>query len=114
MAKIWLKRKFTGTHQLLLGLAAFHHLGLLHDIPGTYTIKAFEVKVPPPSLRSKDDVLEVYPNLFKGLAKLNDDANHYATTSSRRVPLPLIVVVPWPNGDIRMYVGLINKVTPSD
>ena len=27
-------------------------------------------------------------------------------TSPRGVPLPLIVVVPRPNGDIRMYVGL--------
>ena len=39
-----------------------------------YTIKAIEVKVPPPPLRWKEDVLEVYPKLFKGLAKLNDDA----------------------------------------
>ena len=32
--------------------------------------------------------------------------NHYAMTFPQGVPLPLIVVVPWPNGDIRMYVGL--------
>ena len=79
---------------------------LIHDIPGTYTIKAIEVKLPPPPLRSKEDVLEVYPNLFKGLARLNDDTKPLCHDLPRGVPLPLIVVVPWPNGDVRMYLGL--------
>ena len=103
MAKIWLKRKFTGTPKLLLGIPAFHHLGLIHDIPGTYTIKAIEVKVPPPPLRSKEDVLEVYPNLFNGLAKLNDDAKplcHDLLPESTLTPHSSCPMAKWGHTDV--------------
>lgn len=61
-----------GTPKLPLGIPAIRRLGLIHDIPGTYIIKAIELKVPPPPLRSKD-VLNVYPNLFTGLVKLKGE-----------------------------------------
>jgi len=53
-----------GTPNLLLGIPAIRHLGLIHDIPGKYAIKAIEEKVSPPPLRSKEDVLKAYPKLF--------------------------------------------------
>ena len=37
-----------GTPKLLLGVPAIRSLGLTHKIPGTYTIRAVEVKVPSP------------------------------------------------------------------
>ena len=33
-----------GTPKLLLAIPAIRHLGLIHDLPGTYTIKAIELK----------------------------------------------------------------------
>lgn len=72
-----------GTPKLLLAIPAIRHLGLIHDIPGTYTIKAIELKVPPPPLRSKD-VLKA-TQLFTGLGKLKGEytirlmmRNHFA------------------------------------
>lgn len=35
-----------GTPKLLLGVPAIRSLGLIHEIPGTYSIKAVEVKTP--------------------------------------------------------------------
>ena len=60
------------TPKLLLAIPAIRHMGLIHDILGTYTTKAIELKVPPPPLRSKD-VLKAYPKLFTGLGKLKGE-----------------------------------------
>ena len=53
--------------KLLLAIPAIRHLGLIHDIPGTYTMKGIELKVLPLPLRSKD-VLKVTQSCLLGLA----------------------------------------------
>ena len=132
-----------GTPKLLLGIPAIHSLGLIHEIPGTYTIRVVEVKMPQCPLKTKEDIVKAYPKLFTGLGqlkgehtiRLREDAKPFCLTSPRRVPLPLlgklekeitrlalldviepveeptdwcapVVVVPKPNGDIRMCVDL--------
>ena len=96
-----LKRKCTllgGTLKLLLDVPAIRHLGLIHDIPGKYAIKAIEVKVSTPSLLSKEDVLKAYLKLFTRNSKLkggynirlNEDAKPSCMTSPGRVSLPLL------------------------
>ena len=83
------------TPKLLLAIPAIRHLGLIHDIPGTYTIKAIELKVPPPPLCSKD-VLKATQSCLLGFQAERrihhsiDDAKPFCMTSPRRVPLPLL------------------------
>ena len=132
-----------GTTKPLLGVPAIRNLGLIHQIPGTYTIRTVQLKTPASCLRLKEDFVRAYPKLFTGLGqlkgehtiRLKEDAKPFCLTSPRRVPLPLlgrlekeitrlfcldviepvqeptewcapIVVVPKPNGDIRMCVDL--------
>lgn len=95
---------------------------LIHDIPGTYTIKAIEVKVPPPPLRSKEDVLEDYPNLFKGLAQLNDDTKplcHDLPPGSTLTPHSSCLIAKWGHTDVcwsnkvTIVDALLNTLSPS-
>ena len=121
-------------------------MGLIHDIPGKYTIKAIDKRVSPrtssPLERrcSKSLPKAVYwAWQLKGEynIRLNEDAKPFCMTSLRRVPSPLleklekeitgltvldviepveeptewcasVVVVPKPNGDIRMCVDLTS------
>ena len=87
-----------GTTKPLLGVPAIRSLGLIHEIPVTYTIRAVQLKTPASCLRHKEDVVRAYPKLFTGLGqlkgehtiRLKEDAKPFCLTSPRRVPLPLL------------------------
>ena len=140
-----------GVKKLLLGVPAIRKLGLIHDIPSTFSIRAVEYepsKKEQPPLDTKDRVFLHYPRFFIGLCKMRNEytirlkegAKPFCLTTPRRVPFPLqkkvkeeirrmvnlgvieavdeptdwcapIVVVPKPNGDVRICVDLtrLNK-----
>ena len=86
-----------GASKLLLGLPGIRKLGLIHDLPGTYSIKAINVaEVSPPM--SKQSVVNEYPKLLSGLGKLQvehkihlkENATPFCLATPRRVPLPLM------------------------
>ena len=94
-----------GASKLLLGVPAIRSLGLIHEIPGTYSIKTVEAvrssqtpPVPDSPLVTKEQVVKEYPQLFQGLGKLEgehtiilkEDAVPFCLTAPRRVPLPLL------------------------
>ena len=89
-----------GTSKLLLGVPAIRSLGLIHEMPGTYSIKAVNQMPDNHSLRSgtKEDIVNQYPKLFQGLGKLEGEhvihlkggATLFCLTTPRRVPLPLM------------------------
>ena len=63
-----------GASKLLLGIPAIRSLGLIHEIPGAYSIKTIQHE---PSSKSsalrfdtKEDIVNQYPTLFQGLGKL--------------------------------------------
>ena len=89
-----------GASKLLLGVPAIRSLGLIHEIPGTYSVKAVNQMPDNHSLRSgtKEDIVKEYPKLFQGLGKLEGEhtihlkegATPFCLTTPRRVPLPLM------------------------
>ena len=89
-----------GASKLLLGVPAIRSLGLIHEIPGTYSVKAVNQMPDNHSLRSgtKEDIVKQYPKLFQGLGKpegehtihLKEGATPFCLTTPRRVPLPLM------------------------
>ena len=106
------------TSKLLLGMPAIQKLGLIHDIPGAFTVRA--IRTTPvargqhsswreqPDLAatyparstftSNDDVRRRFPKLFKGLGKLEgeqvihlkDNQKPFSQSVPRRVPVPLL------------------------
>ena len=84
-----------GASKLLLGVPAIRNLGLIADIPGSYSIKAVDVTQP---TVNKENVMKQYPVLFTGLGELKgehvihlrEDATPFCLATPRRVPLPLI------------------------
>ena len=93
--------------KLLLGAPAIRKLGLIRDIPGSFTIKAIrsmkksdETTQPPVevSFESEADVKQCFPNLWSGLGKLDgdqhievtEDAKPFSQNVPRRVPVPLL------------------------
>ena len=86
-----------GATKLLLGVPGIRNLGLIHEIPGTFSVRAVESK-PCPKLDTKDKVIKTFPQLFTGLGKLKGeheicmkpDVTPFCLTSPRRVPLPLL------------------------
>ena len=89
-----------GASKLLLEVPAIRSLGLIHEIPGTYSVKAVNQMPDSQPLRSgtKEDIVKQYPTLFQGLGKLEDEhtihlkegATPFCVTTHRRVPLPLM------------------------
>ena len=89
-----------GASKLLLGVPAIRSLGLIHGIPGTYSVKAVNQMPDSQPLRSgtKEDIVKQYPTLFQGLGKLEGEhtihlkegATPFCLTTPRRVPLPLM------------------------
>ena len=91
-----------GASKLLLGIPAIRGFGLIHQIPGTYSIKAVHHTPPagnnPVPSSVKDDIVKKYPMLFQGLGKLEGEhAIHlkegttpFCLTTPRRVPLSLM------------------------
>ena len=83
-----------GASKLLLGVPAIRNLGLIADIPGSYSIKAVDVTQP---TVNKENVAKQYV-LFTGLGELKgehvihlrEDATPFCLATPRRVPLPLI------------------------
>ena len=93
--------------KLLLGAPAIRKLGLIKDIPGSFTIRAIrsmaksdetakpQVEV---SFESEADVKQCFPKLWSGLGKLDgdqhievtEDAKPYSQNVPRRVPVPLL------------------------
>ena len=55
-----------GASKLLLGVPAIRSLGLIHGIPGTYSVKAVNQMPDSQPLRSgtKEDIVKQYPMLF--------------------------------------------------
>ena len=60
-----------GVSKLLLGVPAIRSLGLIHEIPGTYSVNAVNHMPDNHPLRSgtKEDIVKQYPTLFQGLRK---------------------------------------------
>ena len=89
-----------GASKLLLGIPAIRSLGLIHEIPGTYSVQAVHLTPDNHTLRSgtKEDIAKQYPTLFQGLGKqegehaihLKEGATPFCLTTPRRVPLPLM------------------------
>ena len=89
-----------GASKLLLGIPAIRSLGLIHEIPGTYSVKVVHHMPDHHPLRSgiKEEIVKQYPTLFKGLGKLEGEhtihlkegATPFCLTTPRRVPLPLM------------------------
>ena len=81
--------------KLLLGVPAIRNLGLIHEITGTYSVKAVS-KMPvnhPLQSGTKEDIVKQYPTLFEGLCNsihLKKGATPFCLTTPRRVPLPLM------------------------
>ena len=85
---------------MLLGIPAIRSLGLIHDIPGTYSVKFVHQTPDKHPLRSgtKEDILKQYPTLFQGLGKLEGEVTihlkegvtPFCLTNLRRVRLPLM------------------------
>lgn len=90
----------SGASKLLLGIPAIRSLGLIHDIPGTYSVKAVHQTPDSHPLQSatKGDIVKQYPTLFQGLGKLEGEhtihlkegATPFCLTTPRQVPLPLM------------------------
>lgn len=90
----------SGASKLLLGIPAIRSLGLIHEIPGTYSVKAVHQMPDSHPLQSgtKEDIVKQYPSLFQGLGKLEGEhtiqlkegATPFCLTTPRRVPLPLM------------------------
>ena len=86
-----------GASKLLLGVPGICKLGLIHDLPSTYSIKAFNVAELTPPM-SKQSVVNEYPKLFSGLGKLQgehkihlkENATPFCLATPRRAPLPLM------------------------
>lgn len=106
------------TSKLLLGMPAIQKLGLIHDIPGAFTVRA--IRTTPAAGRecssprerpdlaaaeparatftSTDDVRRQFPRLFSGLGKLEgeqtillkDNVKPFSQSVPRRVPVPLL------------------------
>ncbi|KAL8599835.1 hypothetical protein ACOMHN_038408 [Nucella lapillus] len=107
---IWEKIYIVRSSRLLLGQPAIDKLGLIHDIPGAFTIRAIRTtpddkpspkELPLPTcadFSSKADIQAKYPHLFQGLGELEgeqhvtlkDDAQPFCQTVPRRVPIPLL------------------------
>ena len=90
----------SGASKLLLGIPTIRSLGLIHDIPGTYSVTAAH-QTPdshPLQLATKGDIVKQYPTLFQSLGKLEGEhtihlkegATPFGLTTPRRVPLPLM------------------------
>ena len=87
-----------GASKLLLGVPAIRRLGLVHGIPGTYSVKAVNHIPDNHPLRSGTKEDKQYPTLFQGLGKLEGEhtvhlkegATSFYLTTPRRVPLPLM------------------------
>ena len=89
-----------GGSKLLLGIPGIRALGLLDDIPGTYSIRAVchAKEVEPFTRNTSDCVKHKYPKLFSGLGKLSgqyniclrEEAKPFCITAPRRIPLPLL------------------------
>ena len=117
-------------------MPAIRNLGLIAEIPGSYSIKAVDVTQP---TVNKENVVKQYPALFTGLGELKGEhvihlrehATPFRLATPRRAPLPLIekvkdeiermasagvieptdwcapiVVVPKQSGDVRICVDL--------
>ncbi|KAL8616804.1 hypothetical protein ACOMHN_017841 [Nucella lapillus] len=131
---IWEKVYIVRCSRLLLGQPAIDKLGLIHDIPGAFTIRAIRTTPddkPSPKERllptcadfsSKADVQAKYPHLFQGLGELEgeqhvalkDDAQPFCQTVPRRVPVPLLKKV---EAQLNKMVNLdvIERIdTPTD
>lgn len=90
----------SGASKLLLGIPTIRSLGLIHNIPGTYSVKAVHQTPDSHPLQSatKGDIVKQYPRLFQGLGKLEGEhtihfkegATPFCLTTPRRVPLPLM------------------------
>ena len=68
-----------GASKPLLGVPAIRSLGLIHEIPGSYSVKAVNQMPDNHSLRSgtKEYIVKQYPTLFQGLGKLEvEDTIH--------------------------------------
>ena len=86
--------------KLLLEVPAIRSLGLIHEIPGTYSVKAVNQMPDSQPLRSgtKEDIVKQYPTLFQGVGKLEGEhtihlkegATPFCLTTPRRVPLALM------------------------
>ena len=85
---------------IVRGAPAIRRLGLIHEIPWTYSVKAVN-QIPdnhPLRLGTKEDIVKQYPMLFQGLGKLEGEhtshlkegATPFCPTTPRRVPLPLM------------------------
>ena len=89
-----------GGSKLLLGIPGIRSLGLLDDIPGTYSVRAVchAKAVEPFSNNASNCVKRQFPKLFSGLGKLKgqyticlrDEAKPFCMTAPRRIPLPLL------------------------
>ena len=89
-----------GASKLLLGIPAIRSLGLIHEISGTYSVRAVSQMPDNHPLRSgtKEDIVKQYPMLFEGLGKLEGEhtihlkegATPFCLTTPTRVPLPLM------------------------
>ena len=109
-----------GASKLLLGVLAIRSLGLIHEIPGTYSVKAVNQMPDNHPLRSgtKEDIVRQYPMLFEGLGKLEGEhtihlkegATPFCLTTPRRVPLPLMKKV---QGEIKRMEQL-DVIEPID
>ena len=64
-----------GASKLLLGVPAIRSLGLIHEIPGAYSVKAVNQMPDNHPLQSgtKEDIVKQYPMLFQGLGKLEGE-----------------------------------------
>jgi len=87
-----------GASKLLLGVPAIQNLGLIHEIPGTYSVKAVSPMPVNRPLQSgtKEDILTQYPTLFEGklvgdhTIHLKERVTPFCLTTPRRVPLSLM------------------------
>ena len=88
------------TKKLLLGVPVICKLGLIHDIPSTFSMRAVEYepsKKEQPPLDTKDRVFQCYPSLFTGLGKMKNEyticpkegAKPFCLTMPARLWLPL-------------------------
>ena len=97
-----------GATKLLQDIPPIRERGLIHEIPGTYSVRAISCDIPdkpsmpkpnmPSRFANKEDILKEYPNNFTGLGKLKgeytislrDGVKPFCLTAPRRVPLPLM------------------------